>query len=135
MAFRHGSKAVITVNGVDLSTFSDNLDLDVDVDTADTSMFGSTWKSSIAGLIGAKLAMSGAYDPTATTGPSAAIWACITGGVPVAVVHKPGGTLSGQRTNSFNALIKTFGEGSPVGGKVTWKASLEVTGAITSTVQ
>lgn len=135
MAFRHGKYAVITINAVDLSTFCDSLDLSVDVDTADTTMFGSTWKSAIAGLAGATLELSGAYDPTASTGPASAIFACITGGVPVAVVHKPGGTLTGQRTNSFNAIVTNYSESSPVGDKVTFSASLLVTGAVTPTTQ
>lgn len=135
MAFRHGKSAVVTVNAVDLSTFCDNLDLSVDVDTADTTTFGSTWKSALVGLPGGKLEISGDYDPTATTGPASAIFACITGAVPVAVVHKPGGTLSGQRTNSFNAIVTNYSESSPVGGIVKFKASLLATGAVTPTTQ
>ena len=72
MAFRHGRNAAISVNGVDLSTFCTNLDLTIDGDTADTTTFGSTWKSSIAGTVGAKLEISGDYDGTNTTGTSAA---------------------------------------------------------------
>jgi hypothetical protein len=135
MAFRHGKNAQITINAVDLSTFCDGLDLDIDVDTADTTTFGSTWKSAIAGLVGAKLALTGAFDPTITTGPAFVIFACITGGVAVAVVHKPGGTLTGQRTNSFNAIVTAYSESSPVGGRVGFKAGLLVTGAITPTTQ
>lgn len=135
MAFRHGKNAQITVNSVDLSTFCDNLDLSIDIDTADTTTFGSTWKTAIAGLPGAKLDITGDYDPTASTGPASALFAVISGGAAVAVVHKPGGTLSGQRTNSFNALITNYSESSPVGGVVTFKASLLVTGAVTPTTQ
>jgi hypothetical protein len=135
MAFRHGKNAVVTVNAVDLSTFCDNLDLAIDVDTADTTTFGSSWKSALAGVAGAKLDLSGDYDPTASTGPASAIWACITGGVPVAIVHKPGGTASGQRTNSFNGIITNYTESSPVGGIVTFKASILATGAVTPTTQ
>jgi len=131
MAFRHGKNASITINAVDLSTFCDNLDLAVDVDTADTTTFGSTWKTALVGVAGAKLDLSGDYDPTATTGPASAIFACITGGVPVAVLHKPGGTAGGQRLNSFNAIVTNYGETSPVGGIVSFKASLLVTGAVT----
>jgi hypothetical protein len=86
-------------------------------------------------MIGAKLDLSGAFDPTVTTGPASALFACITGGVAVAVVHKPGGTLTGQRTNSFNAIVTSYSESSPVGGKVTFKSSLLVTGAVTPTTQ
>jgi predicted secreted protein len=135
MAFRHGKNAQISVNAVDLSTFCTNLDLEVDVDTADTTTFGSTWKTALAGIPGAKMEITGDFDPTASTGPASAIFACITGGVPVAVVHKPGGTLSGQRTNSFNAIVTGYSESSPVGGIVTFKSSLLVTGAVTPTTQ
>lgn len=135
MAFRHGRNAAISVNGVDLSTFCTNLDLTIDGDTADTTTFGSTWKSSIAGTVGAKLEISGDYDGTNTTGPSSALISCITGLAAVAVVHKPGGTASGQRTNSFNAFVKSYTESSPVGGVITFKASLEATGTVTSSTQ
>lgn len=135
MAFRHGKNAVVTINAVDLSTFCDSLDLDIDIDTGDTTTFGSTWKSALAGIPGAKLALTGFYDPTASTGPASALFAVITGAVPVAVVHKPGGTLSGQRTNSFNALITAYSESSPVGGIVSFKAAMLVTGAVTPTTQ
>lgn len=135
MAARHGRFASITVNSKDLSTYADNLDLSIDVDTSDTSTFGVLWKTAIAGLIGATLSLSGNYDPTVTDGPADVLMACILAGVPVPVVHKPGGTASGQRTNSFNALITNYTEGSPVGDKVTFSASVLVTGAITPTTQ
>ena len=135
MAFRHGSKAEITINSVDLSAFSDNLELSVSPETADVSAFGATWRSHIAGLIGATLSLSGSWDPTATTGPASAIFACITGQAPVAVVAKPGGTASGQRTNSFNALVSGYTENSSVDDKTTWSCELTVTGAVTPTTQ
>lgn len=135
MPFRHGKNAEITVNAVALSTFCDSADFAIDVDTGDTTTFQSTWKSALAGVPGAKLDLVGKYDGTASTGPAAALIGCITGGVPVAVVHKPGGTLTGQRTNSFNALVTSYAESSPVGGIVTFKAGLLVTGAVTSVTQ
>lgn len=135
MAFRHGKNAVITVNAVDLSAFCDNLDLNINVDTADTTTFGSTWKSAIAGVAGGKLSITGDYDGTVTTGPASAILTCVAGAVPVAVVHKPGGTLTGQRTNSFNAIVTSYDEASPVGGTITFKCDLLVTGAVTSITQ
>jgi len=135
MPFRHGKTAEITVNAVALSAFCDSADFTVDVDTADTTTFGSAWKSALAGIPGAKLELAGKYDGTASTGPAAALMACITGGVAVAVVHKPGGTLTGQRTNSFNALVTSYAESSPVGGIISFKASLLTTGTVTSSTQ
>ena len=135
MAFGHGSKAVVTINGVDLSTFCTSLDLGIDQDTAETTTFGSTWKSYIAGTMGGKMSLSGDYDGTVTTGPASAILLAQATAVPIAVVHKPGGTASGQRTNSFNALITNYTESSPVGGTITFKCEVLPTGAITSVTQ
>lgn len=135
MPFRHGKTADITVNAVDLSTFCDSADFAVDVDTGDTTTFQSAWKSALAGIPGAKLDLVGKYDGTASTGPAAVLMACITGGVPVAVIHEPGGTASGQRRNSFNALVTSYSESSPVGGIVSFKASLLVTGTVTTITQ
>lgn len=138
MAFRHGSKAQITINSVDLSAFSDNLSLDITPETADVTGFGSTWRNHIPGLIGATLEVSGSYDPTESTGPADAIMDAITAQLSagyVAVVDKPGGTASGQRTNSFNAIVSGYNETSVVDDKVTWSASLTVTGAVTPTTQ
>jgi hypothetical protein len=135
MPFRHGSKAVVTVNAVDLSAFGTNLELSVDVDTADTTTFGSTWKTALAGVAGAKMTLTGDYDGTVTTGPASAILSVIAAGVAVAIVHKPGGTLTGQRTNSFSGLVTSYSETSPVGGIVSFKAEILATGAVTSVTQ
>lgn len=135
MAFVHGKNAEVTVNGTSLTAFSDTADLSIDVDTTETSVFGTTWKTSLPGLVGASFSIAGNYDPTVTTGPAAVLIGCINGGVPVAVVHKPGGTAAGQRTNSFNAIITSYSESSSVGDKVTFSADAIVTGAVTPTQQ
>lgn len=130
MAFRHGRYAEITVNAKDLSAFCDSADLGIDVDTSDTTVFGASWKTAIAGLAGATLELSGDYDPTATTGPAAVLTALI-GADPFAVVVYPGGNVSGQVSRSFDAILTKYKESSPVGDKVTFSASLLVTDAIT----
>lgn len=135
MAFRHGSKAAITVNAVVLSTFCTSLDMEISQDTGETTTFGATWKTHIAGVMGGKLSIVGDYDPTVTTGPASAILIAQATAAPVAVVHEPGGTLSGQRRNSFNALITSYSESSPVGGIITFKADLLATSTITSITQ
>ena len=112
MAFRHGSKASITINSVDLSAYSDNLSLDITPETADTTGFGSTWRTHLPGLIASLMAAAGPE---------------------VAVVDKPGGSGTGQRNNAFNAIVSGYNETSTVDDKVTWSAELTVTGAVTMT--
>lgn len=138
MAFRHGSKAQLTVNGVDLSAFCDSIELSITPETADVTGFGSTWRNHIPGLIGGTLSASGSYDPAASTGPADAIFAAITAQNSagyVAVVDKPGGTATGQRTNSFNAIVSGYTESSSVDDKISFGFELLVTGPVTPTTQ
>jgi hypothetical protein len=135
VAFRHGKTAYVSVNAVDLSTFCDSADIDFDIDTGDTTTFQSSWKSALGGIPGAKAAIGGKYDPTASTGPQAVLVAIIAGGVAVPIVYRPGGTLTGQVQRSFSALLTSYSESSPVGGIVTFKTAFLATGAVTSTIQ
>lgn len=128
MAFRHGRFAEITVNSVNLSTFCDQADIDIDIDDAETSTFGVSWKTYIAGLAGAKVSLSGNWDPTATTGPASALTALI-GVAPFAVILEPGGA-SVTQYRQFNAILSKYKEGTPVGDKITFEAELTVTGAV-----
>lgn len=128
MAFRHGKNAALTLNTKDLSTFMTSMDTSWDLDMADTTTFGATWKSALAGVPGGKIDIAGNYDPTATTGPGAVLWAAFTGAVPVTGLVYPGGTASGQAlwTITSGCLVTSYSESSPVGGIVTWKASIDV---------
>ncbi len=130
MAFRHGRFAEIVVNTKNLSVYCDSADLSIDVDTADTSTFTTTWKTAIAGLAGGTVEMSGDYDPTITVGPSSVLTALI-GAAPFAVTVYPGGNITGQNSRAFNAILSSYKEGSKVGDKITFSASLLVTGAVT----
>jgi hypothetical protein len=128
MAFRHGKNAALTLNTKDLSTFLTSLDTSWDLDMADTTTFGSTWKSELAGIPGGKIEIAGNYDPTATTGPGAVLWAAFVGAVPVTGLVYPGGNTTGQTlwTITSGCLVTSYAESSPVGGVITFKASIDV---------
>jgi hypothetical protein len=129
VAFHHGKAAEITVNSVALSTFCDTADLSIDIDTADTTTFGASWKTAIAGLAGGELEIAGNFDPTATTGPASAL-SDLIGVAPFAVIYEPAGAASTQH-RTFNAILTNYSESSPVGDKVTFSATLLITGAVT----
>ena len=128
MAFRHGSKAALTFNTKDLSTFLTSLDTSWDLDTADTTTFGSTWKSALPGVPGGKIDFAGYYDPTATTGPGAVLWAALIAATPVTGLIYPGGNITPQAlwTITSGCLLTSYGESSGVGGIVTFKGSIDV---------
>jgi hypothetical protein len=132
MAARHGRLAEITVATKSLTAYCNSLDLSIDVDTADKSVFGVAYKNSEPGQYGGTLSLKGNYDPTATVGPAVVLSALI-GAAAFAVLYYPGGNVAGQRLWTFNALLTSYKESSPVGGLVSFEASLLADGAITPT--
>jgi hypothetical protein len=50
-------------------------------------------------------------------------------GVPVTLLHYPGGNASGQRLNTMSVIVTNYSEVSPVGDKVTFSVECLVTGA------
>lgn len=130
MAFRHGRFAEITVNGAALSTFCDSAEISIDAETSETTTFGKSWKTHIAGLAGGTVSLSGNYDPTASTGPAAVLTALI-GAAAFPVLVYPGGNTSGQVQHSFNALLTSYSESSAVADKVTFSAELIIDGVDT----
>jgi hypothetical protein len=128
--FRHGAKASVTVNAVDLSAFSDDAALDISVDTAESTTFGATFKTYIEGLASSKFTLKGNFDPTTTTGPAAALTALIGTGAHN-VVFSPAGTVSLELKRTVSAILTDYAESSPVGGKVSYSAAFQGTGAVT----
>lgn len=129
MAFKHGKAAEITVNTKNLSAFCDTADLSIDIDTADVTAFGASWKSALAGLAGGTLEISGSFDPTATTGP-ASVLAALIGAAAFAVIYEPAGAAANQH-RQFNAILTGYKESAKVSDKVTFSASLLIDGAVT----
>lgn len=135
-SFRHGRNAALTLNTKDLSTFLNNLDMSFDLDQADSTTFGATWKSSLVGIPSGKLEISGFYDPTATTGPGAVLYPLVLAGTAVTGLVYPGGTASGQAlyTITSGCIVTSYSESSAVGATVAFKASIDITVAPVRTV-
>ena len=128
--FRYGAKALVTVNAVDLSAYCDDAGLDVGVETAETTTFAATWKTFIEGLASAKFSLKGNFDPTLLTGPAVVLTGLIGGGAKT-VVFNPAGTATGELKRTVSAILTGYAETSPVGGKVTFTAAFQGTGAVT----
>jgi hypothetical protein len=136
VAFKSGRLAEVSVATKLLGAFCNATDLDISVDTPDTTTQGGTsWKTAISGLAGATLTLSGYYDPTVTTGPASVITLQIPinqGGTSTAIIYYPAGNNAGQGTShTFSALIQSYKESPAVGGTVAFSATLLATGADT----
>lgn len=126
MAEAHGSNATFSVDGTSISAFTDNVSFSRDVETADITAFGDDDRAYIAGLEGATITASGTYDNTASTGSDAVLHGAFDGSQ-VAWAYSPD---AGTVTYSGNAFITNYTITAPVGDKVSWSATLVVTGAV-----
>lgn len=135
MAFYSSKNAYVSVSGTDISAFCDSAALDRSNEQADTTTFGTAYKTSVSGLNSATFSIAGKYDPTATTGPAAVLTTVALGMASITVVHRPEGTGSGLDQSSFSAILTSYKESTSAGDVAKFEASFQVTGSITDTTQ
>jgi hypothetical protein len=63
--FGHGKATAVYANGVDLSAFLNSVGVSGTADLAETSCFGSTYKSFVAGLLDSKMSLGGYFSSAA----------------------------------------------------------------------
>lgn len=116
MAFAHGRNSAVWWNSANLSGYLDNTDLSIDVDTGETTTYGQTWKTYLAGLVDATVGFTGKYD--ATAGDSLEGQLGTDSGV---LTYCPGGASTiGDRARLVSVTGSTYSESSPVGDIVTF---------------
>jgi hypothetical protein len=126
MAFVHGKNSYISVDGSNLSAYTDNVQRGHSLDTAEVTAFGDDDKEFIAGLMDGSLSLSGHFDATADS----ALHGCFDGAV-VSVIYGPAGNGSGAVRYTANFLITDYSVTSGVGDRVNWSVSLQRSGAYT----
>lgn len=126
MAFQHGKNAYLSIDGTDITAYSDSQSLNRVKDLFETTTFGNDDKTFIDGLREYDLSIGGKWDPT--------LDAAIDGaddGATVAFVFGPEGNDSGDVQYSGNAFVSNYNVNTPVGGGVTWTATFKPTGSVT----
>lgn len=132
MAFIHGKGAVVTLDGDDLSAYTNNIEFSREADTHETTTFGRTTKTYGAGLQDGTCTLSGIYDDAAA-GPRAQVEPNL--GATVTLVYKPEGTGSGKPQDSVSVVVTAYNETAAVGDMVAWTVELQCTGDVTTTDQ
>lgn len=122
MAFIHGKGAYVSLGGVDLSAFTNNVEFGREADSHETTTFGKNSKTRQGGLLDGTCSVSGIYDDGAT-GPRATIEPLI--GTVVPLVHRPEGTGTGKPQDTVSVLVQAYNETTPVGDMIAWSAELE----------
>lgn len=126
MATPHGSNSAISVDGTDISVYTDSVTNGRTQETSDVTAFSHDDRVFIAGLKSGTFSLSGHWDTTADT----TITGCFDGST-VAIIYGPAGTTAGNVKYTANCLITDYSVDSPVGDKVSWSASFQRSGALT----
>jgi hypothetical protein len=122
----HGKATTVLLGSVNLSPYLDSFEFSTDLDTADSTTFGSTWKTAIAGVNSGKVDVSGLYDPTESSLPT-----LLLAGTPGVLTGSPGaGSAIGDPARLVSALDTSYSESAPVGGLVALKASFLADGVM-----
>lgn len=132
MAFVHGKNTVITLDGDDLSAFTNTSELTRTADSHDTTTYGKETHVYEGGLQDGTASLGGIYDNSAT-GPRAIIEPLI--GSKVVLIRQPEGAGSTLPQDSVTVLVTSYVETNPVADMVTWTCELQLSSAVDTTAQ
>jgi hypothetical protein len=133
MSFVHGRHTFISLDGDDLSVYTDSSELGLTADTHDVTTYGKDAHVYEGGLTDGTAKMSGTYDNTAGVGPRAVIRPLI--GSKVVLVRRTEGTGSGKPQDTVDVVVKGYTETNPVADMVKWSADLQCSDDVDSTPQ
>lgn len=132
MAFTHGKDLFVSLGGVDLSAFSDNVEFTRTPDSHDVTTFGKDSHVKFGGLLDGSATVSGTYDNGASS-PEATIDPMV--GTTQPLIYRPEGTGAGLPQKAVTVLVGEYGETVPVADMIKWKLSLEFSGDVVKTTQ
>lgn len=133
MATYHGKNAYFTIEDSggtarDISSDLTSVSLPRNVPTAETTGFGATDQSHLAGVKGATMTLEGNWSDTSNTGTDVVLNGII--GDLKEFVYGPSGSTAGRCKRTGSAILTDYTVTSPVGGKVSFTATFIVSGAI-----
>ena len=125
MAFISGKDSFFSVDGTDISSYVNQLSLSRDVNTLETTSFGSDQATFVVGIEGLSISGSATFDATAD-----GVFAGLFDGSTVAFDYRPNNTSSAPKYTG-NALVTNYTIDSSATDLVSISFSLIVTGAVT----
>lgn len=133
MAFVHGKGTKFKIDTgadalTDISAYLNNVDVSWEVDTPETTTFGNSDRTYIAGLRNATISIAGIWDATLD-----AVIASQPAGATTLLnfEYGPAGLTGGLVKYSGTCLLTSYSLGSPVDGVATFSADYQVSGAVT----
>jgi hypothetical protein len=129
MAFVHGKSSGVLVGAGNLSTFFNEASASQDVETAETTTFGSSAKSYIIGLKDGTMSVSGMFDGDESAVDKQIEAALGVDAASVATIA-PEGLAVGKASYSCAARKTSYEISSPVGDVVSTSLSIQADGGI-----
>lgn len=134
MSFTHGKVTVFkmdSTNGgslADISTYLTSVGFPREADLAETTTFGATYKTFIAGFTDATISLEGNWDPTVDAMFEAHLGAANT----VSYAYGPEGSSNGVDVcYSGEAILTSYEVSSGINDVTTFSAEFQCSGAIT----
>jgi hypothetical protein len=128
----HGKHTYVSLAGDNLSTFSNNTEIELNADEHDVTTYGSNAHKFSGGLTGGSATLSGIYNSNAS-GPRAVIQPLI--GTVVELIHRPEGTGTGNPEDTVDVLVKSYKESAPVADMRMWTCELTLSGDVVTADQ
>jgi hypothetical protein len=125
MAFVHGKSAAVLLDGADVSAYFNQAETNIEVDTGETTTFGSSWKTYIAGQAAGTFPFSGYFDPTWND-----LWDNIGDAPGSVLTFGPGGVAVGAAVRLVKVLTASYTEGAEIGGVVTFDWDVTADGTV-----
>ena len=121
MAFKAGHNATLSIDGTVVTTYTNDTTLSRIRETLETTVFGNTDRTYIAGVRGHTIACSGFYDPTGD-----AVFVGADDGATVLFDYSPDGTVN----YTGSAMFSQYDVQSVATGDSTWTANFTPTGTV-----
>lgn len=133
MAFVHAKNTVITLDGDDLSAYTNTSEISRSADSHDVTTYGKDSHVYAGGLLDGTASMGGIYDSTASVSPRPVIQPLI--GTVVELIRQPEGAGAGKPQDKVDVLVTGYVETAPVADMVTWSCEMQLSDDVDSTAQ
>lgn len=128
MTFVHGKDTFVSLDGDDLSPYTNSTTYNNTADSHDVTTYGKSRKVYVGGLGDGTCTLQGVYDDGAG-GPRAVIKPLL--GTVVPFVFRPEGV--GGPTDMVDALVTAYNESNPVADMIQWTCELQLSDTIVVT--
>jgi predicted secreted protein len=130
--FRHGKNSVFKVDNssgtlTDISNVLNNVSFPREVETVETTSFGSSYRTYVVGFQNATISIEGTYDATVDAHLAGILGQDAT----VSFEYGPEGSTSTYPKFSGEAYMTSYETSGAVSEVVTFSAEFQVSGAIT----